>query len=369
MIPDIWAQHVLLEVNGKRPIRKNWRHAIPTPEQVKEHHGNLGWIIPPSVLVVDCDHRHGGEVAYRALVDQGYLSDAPSVRTPNGIHTYLQLPDDVVRFPTKLRAFQGIDFLGHGHYVVIPPSTVGERTYEWLKNPFPLTPITSLLCEHGRTQSQQEEDDLSWATANVDEATLVSWLKQIDPGADYHTWIRVGFALYHWDHERGLVHWQGWSKSQSELHHKYKPRECEAKWRTFASSTERVTVATIRYLASEALSSKIVKRLERPVTPEQRHDFLTKIDASPILTQKQKDTLVGKLALPKDDESQIPEEFKDGVYDALAKVFLLRNYGPLSMEDFQSHVQGICVETVLTWRRRHSARLCDASLGPMLYAG
>lgn len=48
---------------------------------------------------------------------------------------------------------------------------------------------------------------------------------------NYHEWVKVGMALHH-ESEANLGLWTGWSSRSS----KYKPGQCEEKWKSFAKS-------------------------------------------------------------------------------------------------------------------------------------
>ena len=124
---------------------------------------------------------------------------------------------------------------------------------------------------------------------------LRNWLKHVDPGADYHTWMRVGFALHNWHHEQGLFLWKQWSKWKTTNHKKYKEGECETKWAGFGSREDFITVATIKYLASQSLRSKIETRFAEPLSLEQKQTFTGKISNSPVLTNEDQQALLEQL--------------------------------------------------------------------------
>lgn len=78
------------------------------------------------------------------------------------------------------------------------------------------------------------------------EARILDALSYISPD-DYHTWIKVGMALYQSQEvcEDGLLLWDSWSSGSL----KYKPGECHKRWRTFHDS--KVGTGSIFYIARQ----------------------------------------------------------------------------------------------------------------------
>ena len=333
MIPNYWAHFVLLEINGKRPIQKNWRSIRPTKDDIADHQGNLGWVIPPGVLVVDCDLNRNAQKSHSYLTTNQLLHPHPTVRTPHGHHTYLRLPESIQKFPNKISKFEGIDFLTFGAYVIIPPSKIDTLCYTWVDTKLDVKLCSEELSRYG-INLQENENDTSWSIDQTDETLLRSWLRHIDPGIDYHTWVRVGFALHNWHLERGLFLWTQWSKWKTNIHKKYTEGECEIKWAGFGGRQDYVTVATIKYIASQSLRSKIETRLAQPISVEQKQTFTQEISESTVLTNEDQQIILEQLVQREIADDGKPEIFKDGVYDALAHVFLITRYGPLNKDDF-----------------------------------
>ena len=167
MIPNHWAHFVLLESNGKRPIQKNWRSIRPTEEDLASHEGNVGWVIPQGVLVVDCDLNRNAQKSHDYLTSNEFLQTRPTVRTPRGHHTYLRLPESVQKFPKKISEFEGVDFLTFGSYVLIPPSTIDESRYTWVDTELHVKTCSEGLARYG---TNTQENDTSWASDQTDEA-------------------------------------------------------------------------------------------------------------------------------------------------------------------------------------------------------
>lgn len=69
----------------------------------------------------------------------------------------------------------------------------------------------------------------------------VELLQHIDPSIlDYQEWMNVGAALHLEGQPCGV--WDDWSRQDSA---RYKPGECERKWRSFRGSTDPVTTGTL----------------------------------------------------------------------------------------------------------------------------
>ena len=78
------------------------------------------------------------------------------------------------------------------------------------------------------------------------ENNIIKALKNLDVSSlTYQEWINVGMALkaegYDWNV------WDDWSKNDS----RYKPGECEKKWRTFTGSSTPITGGTIIQMAKD----------------------------------------------------------------------------------------------------------------------
>jgi putative DNA primase/helicase len=84
------------------------------------------------IVVVDVDPRNGGDVA--ALEALGPMPATLTVRTPSGgTHYYFTVPKGIsVPKDNTGKLGKGIDFLGDGAYVVLPPSVLDEGVgYAW----------------------------------------------------------------------------------------------------------------------------------------------------------------------------------------------------------------------------------------------
>lgn len=116
---------------------------------------NIGVAIPPGVIVVDLDPRNAGRTAaemLKGLADRcGALpATVTAASGGGGVHLWFELPEGMETFDRDpALAGQGIDVLGHGAYVVCPPSShASGNAYRWVHTgelaTLPLTALQAL---------------------------------------------------------------------------------------------------------------------------------------------------------------------------------------------------------------------------------
>ncbi|MDY6808339.1 MAG: bifunctional DNA primase/polymerase [Actinomycetota bacterium] len=127
------------EPNGKAPLtRRGFRDATDDHTQISEWFrrwpdANLAAPVPSGQLVIDADlykrAAHDTLAALEAMC--GPLPACPTVRTPNGGVHYKFTVSVGSRF--RGIAGPGVDLrAGDRNYVVLPPSRIGDRRYEWV---------------------------------------------------------------------------------------------------------------------------------------------------------------------------------------------------------------------------------------------
>lgn len=112
---------------------------------------NIGGRVPPGVLVLDVDPRHGG-LDGLARIQLEHLEQLPATRTAvsgrgdGGVHLYWQHPGGDA---TGARLGPGIDLKSRGGYLVLPPSIHPDtgRPYTWVDPSVPIAAPPAWLAE------------------------------------------------------------------------------------------------------------------------------------------------------------------------------------------------------------------------------
>ena len=133
-------QPIPLAENEKRPNLKSWKEYQQrkmTPEEVDRYEWyGIGLIlgsISDGLVVFDADTN----LAVELLESHPILSDTAKVKTPTkgGIHYYLKIdnyPKEGIKNKQIYSEDIKIDLKGEGGYVVIPPTELDGKKYEWL---------------------------------------------------------------------------------------------------------------------------------------------------------------------------------------------------------------------------------------------
>ncbi len=262
--PINWA---LTPVKEKRPLRPDWQHENPLARDIlldllengqtlKSSQGkpwHCHWTgiglrlgtISGGLLAIDAD----GPLAEAKLqeLSQGHLP--PTVSWTSGKvgrrQILYQIPsenhDKIKTLKLDCGEGQHLEFRWDGCQSVLPPSLHPETgQYQWLVSPSeqnvaeappwlldfllkqqqPHTP-QPLKRRFNPVHSYNQWTDIEWAQ---------SYLQAIDRyrADDYDQWLQVGMALHSISNSL-LEDWDAWSRQSS----KYKPGECERKWRSF----------------------------------------------------------------------------------------------------------------------------------------
>ncbi|MEW8000976.1 MAG: bifunctional DNA primase/polymerase [Candidatus Thiodiazotropha endolucinida] len=127
---------------GKRPlVAHGFKEATTDPETIsgwwkKWPNANIG--MPTGeisgIVGIDVDVKNGLEGnkgLYRLQQKYQSLPDTPQVLTPSGgIHYWFKYPGIPIK-STSGKLGKGIDIRGDGGYLVIPPSTINQKAYQW----------------------------------------------------------------------------------------------------------------------------------------------------------------------------------------------------------------------------------------------
>lgn len=152
---------------GKHPVISGWRDLATTDtERLSEWFGdewlNVAIATGSGIIVVDEDHRKGGEFAMEELESQFDIPETLTVRTGFGQHRYFRVHGIQVA-NSVCRLGLGLDIRADGGYVVGPGSThASGATYEWLDETVEIADappdLVKLLCEY------RETDEISSAS-------------------------------------------------------------------------------------------------------------------------------------------------------------------------------------------------------------
>jgi hypothetical protein len=121
-----------LEIGGKRPAIKDWPNmATSDPHKIKAMWGdepfNIGVATGQGLMVLDFDDE-GGLLDFEDFKKQGMNCDF-QVKTPNGLHVYLNHDKRVVIGNSVKKIAPHTDVRGDGGYVVGIGSVIGDKAY------------------------------------------------------------------------------------------------------------------------------------------------------------------------------------------------------------------------------------------------
>lgn len=118
-----------LRENSKIPLYKNWNvnweyHWVRNKFQ-KYPNSNIGLLLG-DIVDVEGDSERANQKILDLIKDYPH----PNYRSSKSIHHLFLTPDPALRH----FRYEEIEFRGHGHQSVMPPSKIGETVYKWLKN-------------------------------------------------------------------------------------------------------------------------------------------------------------------------------------------------------------------------------------------
>jgi len=280
-LPEKW---VLTPVKEKRPLRPDWQHEPPLTrdllldllqngQPLKSSQGkpwHCHWTgiglrlgtISGGLLAIDAD----GPLAEAKLqeLSQGHLP--PTVSWTSGKIGRRQIlyqipsenPDKIKTLKLDCGEGQYLEFRWDGCQSVLPPSLHPETgQYQWLVSPTEQnvaeappwlldflrpkpTPVNpSPKRPFSPNPYSDRWTDIEWAQ---------SYLQALDSDRadDYDQWLQIGMAL-HSISDSLLTDWDAWSRQSS----KYKPGECERKWRSFKPGGG-ISICSLAHLAKMA---------------------------------------------------------------------------------------------------------------------
>lgn len=247
---------ILLHPGEKRPVHDDW---VRLPSMINgDARGylslgyNLGYRIPPGVLVLDVDPRNGGAESFALLPDDVQALPHTTITASGGWHIYLTLPSgyDHRKLKSRRKDLPGLDFLHYGKQVVLPGSRLSPSA-RWQLSPsavFPPPAIpNSLLALLERPVASPGPTELNSPLSTLELELVLSQIP-VERYRDNDTWLRLAMACHHGTAGEGLPVFLAWSTAdpmysdQSEI--------IRRRWESMSSDNTDVPV-TIRTLVKE----------------------------------------------------------------------------------------------------------------------
>jgi len=304
-LPAAWA--LVAVGNDKRPYQPEWQKNPLTKDQLKAEilAGRavaIGVIAGPQsggLLFVDHDGLGASEVLEQIGAPLRELPKSWAVTSGRDgrLQIIYQVPEPF--WPTikttKLRSSikgEQLELRWAGCQSVVAGAHPITGAYRWLKDrspaDLPAAEAPSTLLQ--QMQRKQPDPAPLLRIPETDSTRARDFLDRI-PAADaddYDTWVKVGMALHSAGDDSLLQDWIRWSATSG----KYEPGICQAKWKTFNSTSGGVSLGTLVHLAGHE-KSRPDKTSERPtkashpreqeqLTP--RSDKLLKLESNELLS-------------------------------------------------------------------------------------
>lgn len=236
---------------SKVPATGNgFKSATKNPDQVgtwfSQLKRNIGIATGKGLLVFDCDVKEGKngiDVLKQLEKELGTLPATLTAQTQSGgTHYYFSIPNTLdIRNATNWNG-EGLDIRCNGGYVVAPPSSTRQGSYEWIHQSdiasLPQAWLDKLTPQKSKPSTPTFNSNISSDTHLLDDVREA--LGFID-AHDYDTWVKVGMACYSMSN---FDLWDEWSKSATN----YNPSIMVKKWKSFTKGT-KVNIESIFYMA------------------------------------------------------------------------------------------------------------------------
>jgi predicted P-loop ATPase len=304
-LPAAWA--LVAVGNDKRPYQPEWQKNPLTRDQlateiIAGRAVAIGVIAGPQsggLLFVDHDGLGASEVLEQIGAPLRELPKSWAVTSGRDgrLQIIYQVPEPF--WPTikttKLRSSikgEQLELRWAGCQSVVAGAHPITGAYRWLKGrspaDLPAAEAPSTLLQ--QMQRKQPDPAPLLRIPETDSTRARDFLDRI-PAADaddYDTWVKVGMALHSAGDDSLLQDWIRWSATSG----KYEPGICQAKWKTFNSTSGGVSVGTLAHLAGHEKSRPVITsvrplkashpREQEQLTP--RSDKLLKLESNELLS-------------------------------------------------------------------------------------
>lgn len=146
---------ITLYQNTKIPFHKAWNENWSKEKQLnilsKNEAVNLG-ILLGDIVDVEGDTKLANNIVLELIGNYQH----PCYRSQKSIHHLFLNPDKDLR----IFKFNDIEFRGHGHQSVVPPSIINNVTYEWIDCSFPVPEMPSKLLAFYEKNKKKKKDTL-----------------------------------------------------------------------------------------------------------------------------------------------------------------------------------------------------------------
>ena len=125
-----------LRTNSKVPLckkwQRNWDRQRMREKFLQFPDSNIGLLLG-DIIDVEGDNEEANQLLFRIIGNYPH----PSYSSTKSVHHLFINPDPDL----SIRIFEKIEFRGHGHQSVLPPSKHYGVVYQWLGGKFPIPPM------------------------------------------------------------------------------------------------------------------------------------------------------------------------------------------------------------------------------------
>lgn len=124
-----------IAVNSKNPVLEEWNKKYNKEkirQYISENDCNLGLCLG-DIVDVEADTKKANQLLEQLIGSYRH----PRYKSCRSVHHLFQSPDPKLR---KI-IIQGIEFRGHSHQSLLPPSSINGREYKWLSAELPIPPV------------------------------------------------------------------------------------------------------------------------------------------------------------------------------------------------------------------------------------
>ncbi len=283
--------------NSRAPAIAGWQNLTISQARTfwKKHNVNnynYATLHTPHFCCLDIDLKPKNKKAIKFWKKHSNLFDEyyqePS---PNGIHIPF-----ISKTPIKNSRKYGVEIFA-SNYTLICPSKVPEGEYTVI-DPFPdkkklrdkIKPFDKKIWKALEPymkgfEKESSESETPGAVSSLGEIRLA--LKKI-PADDYNTWVTVGMALHHYEHESGetMIQWfNAWSKTAPGSYKNF--NDIKTKWRSFSSNKDSsITINTVFKIALEHGLETGLDRMKCKPIPKELLDDVNDLSDTKKYTKK-----------------------------------------------------------------------------------